>query len=62
MSSRQRQNYDYKKEDKKEDKQEDKKSFKNYIMIPNEMTHYSMVAGKTPWCLKPTYITDEYED
>jgi hypothetical protein len=58
MSSRQRQNYDY----KKEDKQEDKKSFKNYIMIPNEMTHYSMVAGKTPWCLKPTYITDEYED
>ena len=56
MSSRQRQDY------KKEDKQEDKKSFKNYIMIPNEMTHYSMVAGKTPWCLKPTYITDEYED
>ena len=54
MNSRQRQNYDYKKEDKK--------ALKNYIMIPNETTHYSMVAGKTPWCLKPTYITDEYEN
>jgi hypothetical protein len=53
MSSRQRQI--------NEDK-ENNKEYKNYIMIPNEITHYSMVAGKTPWCLKPAYITDEYEN
>lgn len=39
-----------------------KQSNKNYIMIPNEMTHYSMVSGKTQWCLKPAYISDEYGD
>jgi hypothetical protein len=38
------------------------KKDKNYIMIPNEMTHYSMVSGKTPWCLKPAYVSDEYGD
>jgi hypothetical protein len=59
MSSRQRQNYD---ENNINNNKENNKEFKNYITIPNEMTHYSMVAGKTPWCLKPTYITDEYEN
>ena len=44
------------------DKKEDKKSTKNYIMIPNEMTHYAMISGKSPWCLKPKNISDDYGD
>jgi len=38
------------------------KKDRNYIMIPNEITHYSMVSGKTSWCLKPKNISDEYGD
>ena len=48
--------YDNKKDNK------DNKDYKNYIMIPNEMTHYAMISGKSPWCLKPKNISDEYGD
>jgi len=48
------------KKNKKNNKND--KNYKNYIMIPNEMTHYSMISGKNPWRLKPTYIADKYGD
>ena len=38
------------------------KEYKNLISIPIEMTHYAMISGTSPWCLKPKNISDEYGD